>query len=158
MISLYNNYYNIFDLWGNNMTYEEAKTLLVNYSYDAFFYDEKNQELNTTRKKLDILLPKNITNSIVFEEMRKSVSDMLEKQHVDEKVLFDLFNQKCDLEARISKLKQPYKNVLYLRYIKAYRYEIIADKMSYSVKRIYQLHNDAIKMFAELDEQNGTVS
>lgn len=41
--------------------------MLVNYSYDAFFYDEKSLELNATRKKLDALLPKNIANEKINE-------------------------------------------------------------------------------------------
>lgn len=43
-----------------------------------------------------------------------------------------------------------YEAVLYLRYVKFYTFEVIADDMKYSLRRIYQLHGEALQAFARL--------
>lgn len=89
-------------------------------------------------------------NKKVSKELTLSIDKIAKKQIEEEKLLIELLNKKQALEKKISQIQQPYKNVLYLRYIKALRYEEIAKKMNYSVKRIYQLHNEALKLYADL--------
>lgn len=38
------------------------------------------------------------------------------------------------------------KRLLKYRYIRGYRWEVIADKMGYSVRQVFNIHNKAIKL------------
>ena len=46
-------------------------------------------------------------------------------------------------------LEQPYRNILFYRYIKFMTFDEIALKMNYSTPRIYQLHDHAIELILE---------
>ena len=39
---------------------------------------------------------------------------------------------------------QPYRVIFYLKYISLLTFDQIADKLNYSTKRIYQLHNEGL--------------
>jgi|AGTN01.1.fsa_nt_gi hypothetical protein len=134
------------------MTIDEAKKELNNFLYDSFYYDEKYKELNASTKHLEAL-DTQLSFLIKYDtkdKLKTNFNQIIEKYAEEERILVNLMARKQRLEERISRLVQPYKNILYLKYIKKYRFEIIADKMSYSVKRIYQLHAESIKLYSEI--------
>lgn len=135
------------------MTIEEAKEELCSYIYDSFYYEEKYIEVNLMRKRLETLSNQTVNQYYqgINEQLIKSIHLIAEKQIAEENLLIELLNKKQLMENKINNIKQPFKNVLYLRYIKTLDYEVIADKMNYSVKRIYQLHNEAIKFYADIN-------
>ena len=51
--------------------------------------------------------------------------------------------------SRIDKMSQPFKNVLYFRYVCMKTFDEIALKMNYSTKRIYQLHQKALEIYCQ---------
>lgn len=51
--------------------------------------------------------------------------------------------------SRIDKMNQPFKNVLYFRYVCMKTFDEIALKMNYSTKRIYQLHQKALEIYCQ---------
>ena len=56
------------------------------------------------------------------------------------------------IEDSIDNLPQPFKNVLYFRYIKDFSYEKISLNMNYSIQRIYQLHKEGIQRIFKVSE------
>ena len=84
------------------------------------------------------------------------LNNVVEREMREEESLIEILNKKQKIETIIKKLEQPYRNIIYLKYIRFYTYDQIADKMHYSSKRIYQLHTIALEKFIDLylaDEQ-----
>ena len=82
------------------------------------------------------------------------VSALLKKSNVEEKRLLEILERKQTIEEKINLLDQPYRNVLYLKYIRAYTIDEVALNMNYSSKRIYQLHKIALEKYLEVNRSN----
>lgn len=70
--------------------------------------------------------------------------------------LYDLLNKKLKIKAEVSdkiykvkdsKYTQLYQSILFDRYIRCIEWEKMADEMGYSVRRIYELHGNALESF-----------
>lgn len=125
---------------------------LESYIYDHQYYLEKKKDVETLKVELDKLIRKihdmkakcydtSATESQI-EEINKSL------QIEENRILKIAKNQEL-IETKIENMTQPYKNILFLKYLKGYSFDQIASKMNYSSKRIYQLHKDAIKIYCE---------
>ncbi len=122
------------------MTKFELQKYLESYQYDLQFVQEKIKEEERINK------------------MMQTDADLqfiaYNKQHGQEQIK-KILDKKCYIENMIQDLKQPYVNVLYLKYICFYTFDQVAGKMNYSTKRIYQLHNEALnKVLENLQKQN----
>ena len=51
------------------------------------------------------------------------------------------------LKLKMNKIDQPYKNILFLRYINGKSYDDIAFITHYSTARIFQLHREAVDIY-----------
>ena len=54
------------------------------------------------------------------------------------------------VENKIEQLEQPYKSILYLKYISGFRLYKIAEELNYSYRHIKNLHGDALLKYANL--------
>lgn len=70
--------------------------------------------------------------------------------------LYDLLNKKLKIKAEVSdkiyrvkdsKYTQLYQSILFDRYIRCIGWEKMADEMGYSVRRIHELHGNALESF-----------
>lgn len=116
---------------------------LENYKYEKEYYLEKTKTLKKLRKQYKALIEQKeelILTKTDTSRIDQRIGQMAQHQFEEEKQLFELFSRKQKVERKIEKLEQPYKNVLYFKYICEYSFEEIAEKMHYSIKRIYQLH------------------
>lgn len=122
-----------------NMTKEQLKTLLEDYWFDNQYLKEKSKEMDSITKML--------TNS----GTSKILSDSI--QYEEEQIKL-IINKKRYIESLIQRLRQPYKTVIYMKYVVFLTFDQIASRMNYSTKRIYQLHNEAITNLLENINQN----
>ena len=128
------------------MSNEEAKKELIDFLYEIDFYNEKCKEIESMRGRV-----KKITESAkTAVGCEDNLFKLIDRQTEEEFALIKIYDKKKKLEEKIDQLGQPHKNVLYFRYILRLNYDQIADRMNYSVKRIYQLHSEAIKMYVKL--------
>lgn len=121
------------------MNKTELKKYLDDYWFDNQYITQKIKELEDTKKRndkiLDLsLLSNNIHASTLYQE----------SQQQEENRLKELLSKKQQIEENIGKLSQPYKTIMYFRYICFLNFDQIADKTNYSTKRIYQLHSEGL--------------
>ena len=64
-----------------------------------------------------------------------------------------IFKKKNYIEHIIQRLSQPYKTIMFMKYISFMSFDQIADKMHYSTKRIYQLHSEGLAQMTSLSEK-----
>ncbi len=124
------------------MEKHELKEYLEEYMYDYQYLKAKINEI----EKYDKMIGKNITSS--------SFSD---NKEYEEQKMSKLMDKKREIESTIDLLKQPYRTVMYLKYICFSTFDQIADKLSYSTKRIYQLHGEGLEQLSSIltdNEQN----
>lgn len=125
---------------------------LESYWFENQYYAERRKDAETLATEInnclfqqkDMELKGYDTTAIKFE-----IEQMLLKQKNDESALIIINAKNKKIESLIEDMPQPHKNVLFLKYIKNNSFEQIAGKMSYSNKRIYQLHKEALQIYTE---------
>ncbi len=132
----------------------EAKRELENYVYDFEYYREKISERerykDEVRQSLSRVKELNSYSENGLFRAQKSFDAIIASEAREEETLVEILNRKQKIESVILKMEQPYKTIIYLKYMRFYTFDQISEKMHYSTKRIYQLHAIAIDRFAEL--------
>lgn len=125
---------------------------LEELKHDAMYLDE----MKSLMEAEDNNLTKIYTNLRHMKEMDLDVGNLdvkvksiLEKFVKGEKNLIHALEKRQGILTKIDTMSQPYKNVLYFRYVGMCTFDEIADKMKYSTKRIYQLHQSALQMYCD---------
>lgn len=133
---------------------------LESYKYDVQYFMEKSKDIEKLKKEIE----KSYTRLVEMQdkkidttELNKQLEKIIDKQTLEEEALLNILTKKQKIEKQIDSLPQPYKNVFFLRYISGNSFDEIALKMSYSTKRIYQLHKEGIKIYISLFESNTSV-
>lgn len=130
---------------------------LESYKYETQYHNEKIKDLDKLKNEIynieTIIFDRKVKN---FDfSMEKAQYERLKAKYFDEQTKLNIIEtKKKHLENEIEKLQQPYKNILFLKYIKNYTFDEIATKMNYSSKRIYQLHKIAITNYTKLHEES----
>lgn len=136
------------------MKKEDVKKELENYIFDVEYFLEKSKEREKYKDdiELSILRIKSLSahSSADTETVEKRLDQVVEREIREEETLIEILNRKQKIENVIKLLDQPYRNIIYLKYIRFYTYDQIADKMHYSSKRVYQLHAEALEKFVKL--------
>lgn len=83
--------------------------------------------------------------------INNKIQDLFNQQAIDENVIFETLNKKHNIENKIDKLPQPYKNILFLKYIRGDSIKDICSKMNCSSKRFYELHKYGIDLYCKID-------
>ncbi len=109
----------------------QTKEILEAYRLDKQYLEELSNDTLKMREK-------NLNTKIGFNEVCNNMGEMVSK----------LSNRISKIENVINSVSQPYKNVLYYKYVKNLSHTKIAMKMDYSLQRIFQLQKEAINKFA----------
>lgn len=138
------------------MTIEEAKKELREYRDNIKYIEEKQNDAEELKARIEKMTP-NITG------MPSPKGDNLEKAPLEEsldrikeiekdcnKKLQELLLKKYVVENKIEQLEQPYKSILYLRYIRGNTLNKISEEIGYSYVHICRMHGEALKFYAEL--------
>lgn len=113
------------------MTKEELKTLLEDYWYDNQYLKEKAKEVESMNK---LIL------------CGKASDFVLNTKKYEESEMSKIIDKKKRIEHLFEKLNQPYRTIMYMKYITFLTFDQIADRMNYSTKRIYQLHSEGLSL------------
>ncbi len=141
----------------NNIKNDKQISELEQYKYDCEYVKEKKKELEDLVNGIKDLAERlrfYKDNNFNVEEYKERLDMMIEKSNVEEKRLLEILERKQTIEEKINLLDQPYRNVLYLKYIRAYTIDEVALNMNYSSKRIYQLHRIALEKYLEVNGTN----
>lgn len=129
---------------------------LESYIFDYQYFLEKSKDIDKLKKEIDNMLYKiNDMKLKKFDtqDAEEQLNILVLNHSKENKSLQRLIVQREKIENRIEEVPQPYKNILYLKYIKGNSFEEIAKKMHYSTKRIYQLHKEGIKIYTQYVEE-----
>lgn len=120
-------------------TLEELKS----YKYDKAYIVEQLQNKPHLKKLVD-----NVSyngGEVNFNTLRLNDYDINDLKHI-----LNILNKQKGVEDKIDSLKQPYRNLLYYKYVLNYEIKVIASKMDISNTRVYQLHKEAIELYIKL--------
>ncbi len=139
------------------MTKEKIKRLLESYKYDVQLFNEKLKDVNKLKNDISKLAESNKVykmSQISSTEIENNFNSFIERQIVEENKLLTILNKKQKIEEYINKLPQPYQTIFYLKYISLMSFEEIAETLNYSIKRIYQLHNEGLATLMNNSTEN----
>lgn len=121
------------------MKREDLKTMLEEYWYDNQYLKEKAKEVNN------------------MEDLLKSEKDSkfyANAKQYEESQMSKIIEKKKYIENLIQDLSQPYRTIMYMKYISFLTFDQIAGKMNYSTKRIYQLHSEGLNKLLSVASLN----
>lgn len=122
------------------MLKEELKVMLEEYWYDNQFLKEKAKEVEA----MDTLIRMGKGSDFIATTKQYEVSEMSK-----------IIEKKKYIEGLFQNLNQPYRTIMYMKYIVFLTFDQIADRMNYSTKRIYQLHSEALSiLLSNINETN----
>lgn len=122
------------------MLKEELKIMLEEYWYDNQFLKEKAKEVEA----MDTLIRMGKGSDFIATTKQYEVSEMSK-----------IIEKKKYIEGLFQNLNQPYRTIMYMKYIVFLTFDQIADRMNYSTKRIYQLHSEALSiLLSNINETN----
>ena len=128
---------------------------LKSYVHDKQLLEEKTVEIENSKalilnaiSRLYEIRKLDSSSNIVSNK----IQDLLNRRVVDEDAIFKMLDNKDKIEKKIDCLLQPYKNILFLKYIRGDSVEEICSKMNLSLKRFYELHKDGIEMYKKIHD------
>lgn len=133
------------------LTIEEVKEELQSYIHDLNLIEEKETEIEEYREKATSCtsqlsdMPKG--SSKIHDKVAEYAAIIADLQIEKYNYLIEMEQKKKRIEDKIDKIKQPYKNILYYKYIKGYNLTNIAAKLSYEYKWTCKLHGTALEEY-----------
>ena len=132
----------------NRETLNKCKQELKNYIYDKRWIEERLEDIKERRSLLDKITKVTDPN---IESLVKIMDDTEEI----EKYIQDLRKKQIEIENKIDKLDQPYRNILYFRYIKGHNLTEVSGEIEEEYDYTRKLHGIALLKYAQLGEDDG---
>lgn len=135
---------------------ERAKQELREYRDNIKYIEEKQndaEELRTTIEKVTPNLsgmPNGKGDNLDKAPLEESLDRIKEIEKDCNKKLQELLLKKFIVENKIDKLEQPYKSILYLKYIRGINLYKVSEELNYSYKQIKRLHQEALEKYINL--------
>lgn len=135
------------------LSYEEAKKELSEYRDNIRYIEEKQNDAlelrarleSTTKRLSDLPVGKGQKEKYQLEEYIDRMKQIEKDCNIK---LQELLLKKFIVEEKIERLEQPYKSVLYLRFIRGIK---IRDmQIGYTERQCFRFQNDGINMYAKL--------
>lgn len=138
------------------ITIEEAKQELREYRDNIKYIEEKQNDAEELRTRIE-RVTSNITgmpNGKGADLERAPFEESLDRiQEIEKdcnKKLQELLLKKYIVENKIEQLEQPYKSILYLKYMRGINLYKVSEELNYSYRHIKNLHQEAIEKYANL--------
>lgn len=133
---------------------EKSKQELKDYRYNKKWVEERLEDIKERRSLLD-----NITNTIsdmpkgskyVYDRQAENLTKILDLTNDLEKYLKELKIKQILIENKIDKLDQPYKNILYFKYIKGYNLTEVSNEIEEEYDYTRKLHRKALIKYTKV--------
>lgn len=133
---------------------EEVKKELNSYIQEKKYLEQLDAEIEEYRTKATSCtaelsdMPK--ANKRIYDKVAEYAAIIadLEYEKIDERIKIE--KQKKLIEDKVKCLDQPYKNILYFKYIKGYDLTEVAKEIRYEYKYTCSLHGKALKQYQEI--------
>ena len=142
----------------NRNDLNKSKQELKDYIYNKKWIEERIEDIKERRSLLDKITttlsdtPKGspkVTDTKV-ESLVKIIDDTAEV----EKYIKDLKERQIKIENKIDKIEQPYRNILYFRYIKGYNLTEVSGEIDEEYDYTRKLHGLALLKYSQIGEEN----
>lgn len=135
---------------------EEAKKELREYRDNIKYIDErqldaeelKSRILNISAKLSD--MPSAKGSNPEKAPLEETLDRLKEIEEDCNNKLQELLVKKFVVENKIEQLEQPYKSILYLKYIRGMKLPVIANELNYSIQHIKRMTKNALEKYATL--------
>lgn len=143
------------------MTREDLKDVkieLKNYIYDKKWIEGRLEDIKERKELIN-----NITSTLsdmpkgskkVYDIEAENLVKILDLTKEFETYLKELKNKQIVIEGKIDKLEQPYKNILYFRYIKGYNLTEVSNEIEEEYDYTRKLHGIALLKYKKLGEKD----
>lgn len=138
-------------------TIEEIKKELNSYLDDKRYIEEKRAEIEEMRAKATRTtteisdMPRG--SSPVADKIAEYIARIEEIQAESYKRALEMEEKKKNTEDIINVMDQPYKNILYFRYIKGYNLMQVASMIGNEYKWCCVLHGRALEQYRKIKEE-----
>lgn len=133
----------------------KAKQELNEYKEDIKYIEEKlndTEEVKNTVQKITTTLSLAKTNS--SKESSDKFADAiskLEELKIDcSEKMQKLLIKKFEIDDKIEKLEQPYRNILFFRYTRNKEWNDVARKLGYTREYVCKLHGEALYLYSKI--------
>lgn len=146
----------------NKEVLNKSKQELKDYIYDKRWIEERLEDIKERRSLLDKItktltdIPKGSPK--VTDPNIEALVKIMDNTTEIEKYIQDLRKRQIEIENKIDKLEQPYRNILYFRYIKGYNLTEVSGEIEEEYDYTRKLHGIALTRYAQLGESNGRYS
>lgn len=146
----------------NREILNKCKQELKDYIYDKKWIEERLEDIKERKSLLE-----KITNTLtdmpkgspkVTDPNIEILASIMDDTAEVEKYIQDLKKRQIEIENKIDKLEQPYRNILYFRYIKGHNLTEVSGEIEEEYDYTRKLHGIALLKYAQLGEDNGRYS
>ena len=136
---------------------EKVKHELKDYIYNKKWVAERLQDIKERRSLLDSItnvlsdMPKG--SKKVYDKQAENIIEILDLTNSLEKYLNQLKDKQIKIENKIDKIDQPFKNILYFRYIKGYNLTEVANEIDEEYDYTRKLHKKALNKYMEVSKK-----
>ncbi len=146
----------------NREILNKCKQELKDYIYDKKWIEERLEDIKE-RKSLLEKITKTLTDMPkgspkVTDPNIEILASIMDDTAEVEKYIQDLKKKQIEIENKIDKLEQPYRNILYFRYIKGHNLTEVSGEIEEEYDYTRKLHGIALLKYAQLGEDNGRYS
>lgn len=138
------------------ISFEEAKKELREYRDNIKYIDERQLDAEELKSRILNISAKlsDMPSAKGSNPERAPLEETLDKLKEIEKdcnnKLQELLVKKFVVENKIEQLEQPYKSILYLKYIRGMKLPVIANELNYSYDHIKHMSQDALERYTNL--------
>lgn len=138
------------------ISFEEAKKELREYRDNIKYIDERQLDAEELKSRILNISAKlsDMPSAKGSNPERAPLEETLDKLKEIEKdcnnKLQELLVKKFVVENKIEQLEQPYKAILYLKYIRGMKLPVIANELNYSIQHIKRMGKNALEKYANL--------
>lgn len=135
---------------------EEAKKELREYRDNIKYIDEKQNDAEELKARILSItsnadgMPKAKGDNLDNAPLEENLDRIKEIEKDCNKKLQELLLKKYLVENKIEQLEQPYKSILYLKYIRGIKLYKVADELNYSYGHARRLHQEALEKYTNL--------
>lgn len=122
------------------MTLQQAKQELLDYRQDAEEIRNRRDEIRQLESRLYSGVGGNLEDGVI-------ALVTLKEYYID--VVNKLVQKRMEIEEKIAVLPQPYRNVLYLYYLRNFSLIKVAAHLHYDYTYVSKLHSKALGLYAD---------
>lgn len=132
---------------------EQAKQELREYRDNIKYIEEKQNDAEELKARIEKItsnisgMPNGKGDNLEQAPFEESLDRIKEIEQECNKKLQELLLRKYIVENKIEKLEQPYKSILYLKYIRGINLYKVSEELNYSHIHIKRLHQEALEQY-----------